>query len=65
MGDVADAYGLTLSRWEREETLGAFIARRVGGYPVVGDDIDWHGIHWIVQDVEGNNVTRVGIRLHG
>ncbi|WP_086622816.1 potassium/proton antiporter [Kushneria konosiri] len=65
MGDVADAYGLTLSLWEREETLGAFIARRVGGYPVVGDDIDWHGIHWVVQDVEGNNVTRVGLRLHG
>lgn len=65
MGDVADAYGLTLSRWERDETLGAFIARRVGGYPVVGDDVDWHGIHWIVQEVEGNSIKRIGIRLHG
>ncbi|MFC0268357.1 potassium/proton antiporter [Kushneria aurantia] len=65
MGDVADAYGLTLSRWEREEALGAFIARRVGGYPVVGDDVDWHGIHWVVQEVDGNRVIRVGIRLHG
>lgn len=65
MGDVADAYGLTLSRWERDETLGAFIARRVGGYPVVGDDVDWHGIHWIVQEVDGNNIKRIGIRLHG
>ncbi|OHV11898.1 potassium/proton antiporter [Kushneria phosphatilytica] len=65
MSDIADAYGLTLSPNERDNTLGEFISRRVGGNPVVGDDIDWHGIHWVVQEVEGNQVLRVGLRLHG
>ncbi|WP_106478522.1 potassium/proton antiporter [Phytohalomonas tamaricis] len=64
MRDVADAYGLTLSESERDRTLGEFIAHRVGGYPVVGDDIDWHGIHWVVNEVDGNRVIRVGLRLH-
>ncbi|MCM5703388.1 potassium/proton antiporter [Larsenimonas salina] len=63
MKDIAGAYGLTLSLGEQESTLGAFIARRVGGYPVVGDDVDWHGIHWVVHEVDGNAVTKVGLRL--
>ena len=25
---------------------------------------DWHGIHWVVNEVEGNRITKVGLRLH-
>ncbi|ABE59282.1 MULTISPECIES: potassium/proton antiporter [Chromohalobacter] len=64
MSDVADAYGLTLSPGERDMTLGEFVALRVGGHPVVGDDVDWHGFHWVVNAVQGNRVTRVGLRLY-
>jgi len=64
MQEVAEAYGLTLSPGEREMTLGEFVALRVGGHPVVGDDVDWHGIHWVVSEMEGNRVTRVGLRLY-
>ncbi|MFC3392310.1 potassium/proton antiporter [Aidingimonas halophila] len=64
MRDVADAYGLTLSPGEQEMTLGEFISLRVGGHPVVGDDIGWHGIHWVVSEMEGNKITRVGLRLY-
>lgn len=62
--DVAKAYGLTLSEREKEITLSDFIARRVGGHPVVGDDVDWHGIHWVVQEVEGDRIKKVGMRLY-
>ncbi|QEA40025.1 potassium/proton antiporter [Pistricoccus aurantiacus] len=62
MGDVAQAYGLTLSSGEQDMTLGEFISLRVGGHPVVGDDVDWHGIHWVVSEMEGNKVTRVGLK---
>ncbi|MEC9483167.1 MAG: potassium/proton antiporter [Halomonas sp.] len=62
--EVAQAYGLTLSQGEQEMTLGEFIARRVGGHPVVGDDIDWHGIQWVVSEMEGNRITKVGLRLY-
>ncbi|MBZ9538092.1 potassium/proton antiporter [Modicisalibacter tunisiensis] len=64
MRDVADAYGLTLSPGEQEMTLGEFMSLRVGGHPVIGDDVDWHGIHWVVSEMQGNRVTRVGLRLY-
>ncbi len=64
MSDVAAAYGLTLSPGEREMSLGAFVALRVGGHPVVGDDVGWHGFEWVVSEMEGNRVTKVGLRLY-
>src|SRR5690554_3048481 len=64
MQDIAGAYGLTLSQAEKEMTLAEFISLRVGGHPVVGDDVDWHGIHWVVSEMEGNRVTKVGLRLY-
>jgi potassium/hydrogen antiporter len=64
MRDIADVYGLTLSPSEKAMTLAEFVSLRVGGHPVVGDDVDWHGIHWVVSEMEGNKVTRVGLRLY-
>ncbi|MGR2737030.1 potassium/proton antiporter [Billgrantia sp. Q4P2] len=64
MKDIASVYGLTLSPGESEMTLADFVSLRVGGHPVVGDDIDWHGIHWVVSEMDGNRVTRVGLRLY-
>lgn len=63
LGDVAKAYGLTISDNEKDATLAEFISRRVGGHPVVGDDVDWHGIHWVVNEVEGDQIRKVGMRL--
>ena len=45
-------------------TLSEFISRRVGGHPVVGDDVDWHGIHWVVNEVDGDKIIKVGLRLY-
>ena len=64
MQDIAQAYGLTLSPGEQEMTLAEFVSLRVGGHPVVGDDVDWHGIHWVVSEMEGGDITRVGLRLY-
>lgn len=64
MQDIAQAYGLTLSPGEQEMTLAEFVSLRVGGHPVVGDDVDWHGIHWVVSEMEGGVITRVGLRLY-
>ena len=64
MKDIASAYGLTLSPGESEMTLAQFVSLRVGGHPVVGDDVDWHGIHWVISEMDGNRVTRVGLRLY-
>lgn len=64
MQDIAQAYGLTLSPGEQHMTLAEFVTRRVGGHPVIGDDVDWHGIHWVVNDMQGGKITRVGLRLY-
>ncbi|RCV87506.1 potassium/proton antiporter [Billgrantia montanilacus] len=64
MRDIAGVYGLTLSPGENDMTLAEFVSLRVGGHPVVGDDVDWHGIHWVVSEMDGNRVTRVGLRLY-
>lgn len=62
--DVAKAYGLTMSARQEHMTLAEFISRRVGGHPVVGDQVDWHGIHWVVSEVDGDTIIKVGMRLY-
>ena len=63
LSDVAKAYGLSVTPGDGDITLGEFIATRVGGHPVVGDDVSWHGIHWVVTEVKGDKVLKVGIRF--
>jgi cell volume regulation protein A len=62
--DVARAYGLVISSAQTGMTVSDFISRRVGGHPVVGDDVDWHGIHWVVNEVDGDEIIKVGLRLY-
>lgn len=62
--DVARAYGLVISSAQTGMTVSEFISRRVGGHPVVGDDVDWHGIHWVVNEVDGDEIIKVGLRLY-
>lgn len=60
--EVAELYGLTLSADQAELSLGEFLTRRFGGHPVVGDQMDWHGIHWVVVKVEGDQIVKVGLQ---
>jgi len=64
LSEVAKVYGLTVSADEKELTLNQFISRRVGGHPVVGDNVGWHGIHWVVNEVDGDRIVKVGLRLY-
>lgn len=64
LSDIAKAYGLVISSAEHGMTLSDYISRRVGGHPVVGDDVDWHGIHWVVNEVDGDKIIQVGLRLY-
>lgn len=64
LGEIAKAYGISVTPGEEEMTLGEFISMRVGGHPVIGDDVAWHGIHWVVSEVKGDKVVRVGMRFY-
>ncbi|OOV87082.1 potassium/proton antiporter [Oceanospirillum linum] len=60
--DLAALYGLTISPDQNEMTLGELMCSRFGGHPVVGDQFEWHGIRWIVVEVEGDIITKVGLK---
>lgn len=60
--DLAALYGLTISPDQKDQTLGALLSNRFGDHPVVGDQFEWHGIRWTVVEVEGDTITKVGLK---
>ena len=60
--DVAELYGLTISADQENLSLGELLTRRFGGHPVVGDQMEWHGILWVVVAVEGDTIVKVGLK---
>jgi len=60
--ELAPLYGLDLSNQDGEMTLGAFMAMRIGGKPVLGDHFEWSGLVWTVAELEGNDVLKVGVK---
>ncbi|MGY0617485.1 potassium/proton antiporter [Vibrio sp. FJH11] len=62
LSDVAMMYGLDLGEGA-EKTLRALVEEHLGSTPVLGDQFEWQGLHWIVADVVDQQVTKVGLRL--
>lgn len=60
--ELAPLYALDLASVDGQMTLGAFMASRVGGRPVIGDHFDWSGLVWTVAELEGNQVRKVGVK---
>ncbi|RRW47915.1 potassium/proton antiporter [Pseudomonas luteola] len=60
---VASLYGLNLGELDGEQTLGSFITQRIGGEPVIGDQIEWSGLTWTVASLEGNRVRKIGVKF--
>ena len=60
---LAALYGLKLDDVDGNQPIGPFIAARVGGTPVVGDQVEWSGLTWTVAAMEGNQVRKVGLRF--
>jgi len=60
--DLAALYSLTISPDQRNQTLGDLVGYRFGGHPVVGDQFEWHGIRWVVVEMDGDSVLKVGLK---
>lgn len=60
---LAALYGLKLDDVDGNQPIGPFIATKVGGTPVVGDQVEWSGLTWTVAAMEGNQVRKVGLRF--
>ena len=63
LGQVAALYGLQLDGLSADMTLAQFIRQKVGGAPVVGDQIEWHGTIWTVAVMDGNKIDKVGVKF--
>lgn len=63
LADVAPLYGLDLGELDNEMTLKELVTQHLGANPVLGDQFEWYGLHWVVADVVDWQVTKVGLRL--
>ena len=63
LGAVAALYGLKLDGLDVKMPLAQFIRQKVGGAPVVGDQVEWHGTIWTVATMDGNKIQKVGVRF--
>ncbi|MBU3825858.1 MAG: K+/H+ antiporter, partial [Candidatus Oceanisphaera merdipullorum] len=62
MGDIALMYGVDVDTSEEELSLGEFMLMHTHGHPVVGDNFVRYEMVWIVADVDGDKVLKVGLR---
>ncbi|MDR3451330.1 MAG: potassium/proton antiporter, partial [Rhodoferax sp.] len=63
LGAVSALYGLKLEGVDPNTPLGSFIAHKVGGAPVVGDQVEWNNTLWTVAVMDGNKIGKVGVRF--
>ncbi|MFG0818056.1 potassium/proton antiporter [Pseudomonas sp. GLN_3] len=63
LGAVAALYGLKLDGLDAKMPLAQFIRQKVGGAPVVGDQVEWHGTIWTVATMDGNKIQKVGVKF--
>jgi cell volume regulation protein A len=62
LSDLRPLYSLDLGSIDDQMSLGAFVASRIGGKPVIGDHFEWSGLVWTVVELEGNQVLKVGVK---
>ncbi len=60
---VAALYGLKLGEMDGNLSLSRFMAQEIGGAPVIGDQVQWHGLTWTVAMMEGNKIRKVGVKF--
>ncbi len=63
LSDVAMMYGLDLGDESLDKPLSNLVEEQLGSTPVLGDQFEWQGLHWIIADVVDQQVNKVGIRL--
>ena len=58
--DVADRLGFDLDA-HHETTIGGYLSEELGRVPRAGEEIELHGWHFEVRDVEGTLVTELAV----
>lgn len=63
LGELAEVYGVEIEPRLRELSLSKVITRNHRGHPVVGDRVDLGPLQLVVIAVDGDRVTRVGLKI--
>ena len=61
--DLAPVYGFVLADEDGESSIGEFFRTKMGGKPVVGDQMLWQGFLWTVAEIDQGRVTKIGLKL--
>jgi len=48
---------------DKSLSLGNFVIQLLGGEPVIGDHIEWDGLTWTIAEMDGKDVSKVGVRI--
>ena len=63
IGPIADFYGLPVPEAEKATPVGDFVAARLLARPAVGDGIGIGLVGLVVSDLNGQRITRVGLKV--
>ncbi|MDP1931093.1 MAG: potassium/proton antiporter [Gammaproteobacteria bacterium] len=61
--DLAPVYGLSLQDCSGELPIGEFFSKRMGGKPVVGDQLQWQGFVWTVAAMDHGKILKMGLKV--
>lgn len=63
IADLAPVYGLHPDPSVSGLSIGDFLNERMGGKPVLGDQLEWQGFVWTIAAIEAGRVKRIGLKL--
>lgn len=63
LAELALMYGIELDADEQQLNLAQLVQQQLGEAQCVGDQFYWHGLDWIVCDIDEGKAAKVGIRL--
>lgn len=63
LGDLEAVYGIAIEEAQRALSLSGLIGKQHRGHPVVGDSVMLGPVQFVVMAMEGDRVTRVGMKL--
>ncbi|MNC66690.1 K(+)/H(+) antiporter NhaP2 [compost metagenome] len=64
LSDISQVYGLNLQEGvDEQQTLGQFVLQLIGGAPVVGDQVEWDGLTWTIAEMDGNLISKIGVKI--
>src|SRR5690606_13431922 len=63
VGDLTPIYGLHPDPSIASRSIGEFLTVKMGGKPVLGDQLEWQGFIWTIASMEDGKVRTIGMKI--